>query len=219
MSNEPRAALAAMPRRAGLALLALAALAGCATAPTDPLGLPASLQGRAEVLRLDDPDYERAAAWSALKAPGQGGVLGVAVVRIREDLPVYRLWNGPAVRDARGNTNRLGGWWSADAPSGTVAQYRSDYEVCQTWNQLTWLARCTLRRGAVVAVGPGQSVSAQTCGDASGQESYPPNRQGWQIYIDQPWQRPQELSCPADTQDIEVNPGDVGKPKAAVAGR
>lgn len=130
-----------------------------------------------------------------------------------------RLWNGPAVKDARGNTNRLGGWWSSDPPSGPAAQYRTDYEVCNAWNQLTWLARCTLRRGAVVAVGPGQSVSAQTCGDAAGQESYPPNRRLWQVYVDQPWKRNTELACPAEDVDVEVDPLDVSKPKNPAAVR
>lgn len=201
--------------RTPLAALALAVLAGCATTARDPLGLPATLQGRAELLRLDDPDYERAMAFNALKKPGDGGVLGVAVVRITQELPVYRLWNGPAVKDARGNTNRLGGWWSADKPQGPVAQYRTDYEVCNAWNQLTWLASCTLRPGAVVVVGPGQSVSAQTCGDAGGQESYPANRRLWQIYVDQPWKRAAELSCPPESADVEVDPADVSRPKSA----
>ncbi|WP_028999922.1 hypothetical protein [Azohydromonas australica] len=203
--------------RAAPALLALAVLAGCATTPPNPLGLPASLQGRAELLKLDDPAYEQAVPWNALKAPGAGGVLGVAVVRLKEDVLVYRLWNGPGSAPAGGTTNRLGGWWSADMPSGPVAQYRRDYEVCSTWNQLTWRASCTLRRGSVVAVGPGQSVSAQTCGDAAGQESYPANRVLWQVYVDKPWTRPAELACPPETQDVEVDPNDVSQPKAATA--
>ena len=212
MKNKQAAGPLTNGMRVPLVLLALAALAGCATAPMNPLGLPPSLQGRAELLRLDDPDYERAAAWNALKAPGQGGVLGVAVVRLKEDLPVYRLWSGPAVRDGRGNTNRLGGWWSAQAPQGTTAQYRNDYAVCQGWNELTYLASCTLRRGSVVAVGPGQSVSAQTCGDAGGKESYPQNRAVWQIYVDQPWKRTEELICPAESNDLATNPADLGQP-------
>lgn len=216
MNTQPTAraatALCATP-----ALLVLAVLAGCATAPPNPLGLPASLQGRAELVKLDDPAYEQAVPWNALKAPGTGGVLGVAVVRLSEDVPVYRLWNGPGSAPAGGNTNRLGGWWSTDMPTGPVAQYRRDYEVCASWNQLTWRASCMLRRGSVVAVGPGQSVSAQTCGDANGLESYPANRVLWQVYVDKPWARPQELVCPPEAQDIEVDPNDVSKPKVAAA--
>ena len=200
--------------RASLLSLSLAAVAGTADAQ-NAVELPPSLQGRVEVLKLQDPDYERAAAWKALKAPGDGGVLGVVVVRVKEDLPVYRLWNGPQAKDANGNTNRLGGWWSADKPKGSVQQYRTNYEVCTVWNRLSFLAACTLRKGAVVAVGPGQSVSTTTCNSAS--ESYPQERVLWQIYIDQPWKRAAELSCPPDTQDIEVDPSDVSKPKAVTA--
>lgn len=189
--------------------------AACGAFAQNAVDLPPSLQGRVEVLKLQDPDYERAVAWKALKGPGDGGVLGVVVVRLKQDVPVYRLWNGPQAKDANGNTNRLGGWWSADKPVGSVQQYRNTYEVCTVWNRLSFLAACTLRAGAVVAVGPGQSVSNTTCNSAS--ESYPQERVRWQIYIDQPWKRSAELSCPPDTQDIEVDPSDVTKPKAAAA--
>jgi hypothetical protein len=210
MNQNTPAPWAAAPLRASFLALSLAAAAGAAGAQ-NALDLPPSLQGRVEVLKLQDPDYEHAAAWKALKGPGDGGVLGVVVVRVKEDVPVYRLWNGPQAKDANGNTNRLGGWWSADKPKGSVQQYRNNYEVCTVWNRLSFLAACTLRKGAVVAVGPGQSVSNTTCNSTS--ESYPQERVLWQIYIDQPWKRAQELSCPPDTQDVEVDPSDVSKPK------
>ncbi len=63
--------------------------------------------------------------------------------------------------------------------------------------------------GAVVAIGPGQSVSAQTCGDPSGAEQYPANPVGWQTFINEPWKRGAELECPAETTDYQANPADI----------
>lgn len=193
-----------------LCSLALAALAGPACAD---LSLPAQLSGKAVVLSPSDPDYARAVVGSAVKPAGMGGVSEALVVKITQDIPVYRMWNGPAKVDARGNTNRLGGWWSYDAPQGSVTKYRADYEICKAWNDLTWMATCTLKQGAVVAIGPGQSVSAETCGDPTGQEQYAANASGWQTYVDKPWARGAELVCPDVSADYTANPADISKAK------
>jgi hypothetical protein len=198
-----------MNRFTALALMLLAA----GTASAQQLTLPEKLVGKAVVLNADDPDYARAAVASAVKPAGQGGVSAALVVRITQDIPVYRMWNGPAKKDARGNTNRLGGWWSYDAPKGPVETYRSDYEICVSWNDLTWVASCTLRAGAVVAIGPGQSVSAETCGDPTGKESYPANAVGWQTFVATPWNRSTELACPPDTNDYAADPANISKSK------
>lgn len=176
--------------------------------------LPASLQGKVELVPPEDPDHTRAKLAAAVKPAGEGGVSQGWVVRATVDLPVYRLWSGPSRKDSRGNTNRLGGWWAADAPQGPASGYRADYAICQGWNDLTWVAQCTLKQGAVVVVGPGQSVSAQTCGDVSGKESYAANAEDWQLYIDQPWTRGAELVCPPEADDYEADPADLSKPKA-----
>ena len=107
----------------------------------------------------------------------------------------------------------MGQWWSYDAPKGDQAGYRKDYEICMGWNDLTWMATCTLKKGSVVVVGPGQSVSAQTCGDPSGQESYPANAEDWQVYVDKAWARSAELSCPPESADYEVNPANIATKK------
>ncbi|MEY2632393.1 MAG: hypothetical protein RIR00_1047 [Pseudomonadota bacterium] len=191
---------------------ALATLTLALAASVQALELPPQLQGKAVVLDASQPDYGRAMVQNAVKPAGMGGVSEALVVRITEDIPVYRMWNGPDKRDARGNTNRLGGWWAYDAPVGSVGQYRSNYEICQTWNDLTWVAKCTLKAGAVVAIGPGQSVSAETCGDPTGKENYPANARDWQTFVDKPWARGSELSCPPDSADYRANPDDISKP-------
>ncbi len=193
--------------------LNLTAMAGEAA-----LTLPAALDGKAVVLAPTDPDYARADLASAVKPEGQGGISQGLVVRLTADIPVYRMWSGPTKKDSRGNTNRMGGWWSYDAPTGPVSGYRTAYEICNSWNDLTWVATCTLKSGAVVAIGPGQSVSAATCGDVTGQEAYAANNKDWQLYLSKAWTRVgagKELECPAESADYEANPDDISKPKAA----
>jgi len=133
------------------------------------------------------------------------------VVRLTRDLSVYRLWAGPSVKDAQGRTSRIGQWWTFDAPAGTLASFRQRYEVCEKWDTLRFVAQCTLRRGSVVVIGPGQSVSAKTCGNPT--ESYPANDRDLQVYIHEAWNRP-ELSCPDESRDYEDDPRDISRPAA-----
>jgi hypothetical protein len=178
------------------------------------LVLPPALIGDAVVLSPDDPDYARADFSAAVKPEGAGGLVDGLVVKFTSDVPVFRMWSGPEVVDARGNTNRLGQWWSWNHPAGTQADYRRRFEVCTAWNELDWVVGCTLKAGAVVTVGPGQSVSAEVCGKPN--ESYPANPQDWQIYVARAWARtgPEaELVCPDVSADFEVSPQDVSRPK------
>ena len=145
-----------------LSLLALVALAVAGQSHAQGLSLPPQLAGKAQVLNPGDADYAQAVVDKAIQPPGMGGIYAALVVRVTEDIPVYRMWNGPGKSDARGNTNRLGAWWSYDAPGGPVGTYRSEYEICRSWNDLTWVATCTLKKNTVVAIGPGQSVTAET---------------------------------------------------------
>lgn len=177
------------------------------------LMLPETLADKAVVLNADDPEHARAVAGSAINPPGKGGVSTALVVRITRDIPVYRLWNGPGKKDSRGNTNRLGAWWSYDRPAGPADKYRFDYEICRSWNELSWVATCTLKKGAVVAIGPGQSVSTATCGNADGWEEYQANARGWQTYVDKPWTRGAELECPPESQDYPLDPTDIARPR------
>jgi hypothetical protein len=186
-----------------------------------PPALPAVLQGKAQLLTAADPEYARADLANAAKPAGEGGLIqgrGM-VVRVTADVPVWRLWSGPEKKDARGNTNRIGQWWSYDAPRGSQQGYRQSYEICVSWNDLTWVAKCTLKKGAVVAIGPGNSVSAATCGDAAGKEAYPANERDWQIWIAKAWTRlgtDKELDCPAEGVDYEADVADITRARPAV---
>lgn len=186
-----------------------------------PLALPPQLAGKAVVVADGDPDASRADLASAVKKPGEGGLTRGLVVRLIADVPVWRMWSGPARKDARGRTNRIGQWWSYDPPRGTRQAYRIDYEICVGWNDLTYVAACTLKKGAVVAVGPGSSVSAATCGDATGKESYPASDRAWQVWVSKLWARGEELACPPEASDYEADPDDIARPRqgAGTTGR
>lgn len=200
----------------------LISLTACVQAPLQtsapaspaPLALPAALSGKAHVLNPQDPDYARAVVSAAVQPAGRGGVSEALVIRFTQDTPVYRLWSGPDRKDARGNTNRIGGWWSHEAPRGSSAAYRVNYAICAGWNELTWVATCTIKAGAVAAIGPGQSVSAETCGDPTGKEQYPANARDWQMYVDKPWTRSSELVCPPDSSDYEADSTDIARARA-----
>ena len=202
-------------QRIALVVMAFIPAVAGADKPEAPLTLPASLKGKAEVVAPADPDYARADAAGAIKPAGEGGISQALVVRLTADVPIWRMWNGPTKKDARGNTNRMGQWWSYDAPRGPVDNYRKAYEICVAWNDLVWMAQCTLKKGAVVAIGPGQSVSAKTCGDSTDKETYAENPKDWQVWISKSWTRSgpgKEMAC-EETFDYEVSQADIGKSK------
>lgn len=192
--------------------LLLLALSSSAFAD-DTLPLPKKLEGKAVVLSPADPAYPRAVVDAAVKNPGLGGISQGIVVRLTRDVPVYRLWSGPDQKDSRGYTNRVGQWWSYDAPTGSQQAYRADYEICEQWNQLSWVATCTLKKGAVVAIGPGQSVWAETCADPTGKEAFSANAEDWQVWVSTAWTRmDKELVCPDETRDYKADPANIAKP-------
>jgi hypothetical protein len=219
-STATATATAATTATATAATTASAAASGSAdaSAAAPPLVLPAVLAGKAELVPKGDPT-EASTLAPAVKPDGQGGLKQGILVRITADVPVWRMWNGPAKKDAQGHTNRLGHWWSYDAPHGTQTEYRTDYEICMTWNDLTYVAKCTLKKGAVVAVGPGQSVSAKTCGDPAGQESYPADTRDWQVYVDDAFSPKSPVVCPPDAQDYAADLTDLSHPKKAGGAR
>ena len=202
--------------------IALVAFSGCATATSlhvpsgDTIKVRRAVASSLELVAPGDAGYAAADPTGATGEPGTGKVTKPFVVRLTKDLPVYRLWAGPDVRDAQGRTSRIGQWWTFESPSGTLANFRRRYEVCVQWDSLRWVAQCTLRRGALVVIGPGQSVSAETCGDPTGRESYPVNDRDLQVYIHEAWTRTGtpngDLSCPDESRDYRDDPENIAKP-------
>ena len=83
---------------------------------------------------------------------------------------LFRGWN------STNPYSKMGKWWAWDKPTGSVAKYREDYEICYQWSPLDKLVSCTLEAGQKVVVGTGQSAF---CSDYL---SYPVSAEQ-QVYI------------------------------------
>ena len=96
---------------------------------------------------------------------------------------------------------------ASDVPAGPIPVTGGD--------SLRFVAQCTLRRGAIVVIGAGQSVSAETCGEPRGREQYPANARDFQVYIHAAWTKTGTpdamLSCPDESQDYRNDPNDISK--------
>ena len=101
--------------------------AGCATTATlrGPAGdvrVPHVREGALELVAAGDTVYAAADPAGATGVTGEGRVIRPYVVRLTRDLPVYRLWAGPDVKDAQGRTSRIGQWWTFEPPSGKIGR-------------------------------------------------------------------------------------------------
>lgn len=91
----------------------------------------------------------------SLGSPDQGKLCQGKVYTLKKDktITIYRAWN------STNPNSRFGQWWSFSKPSGKVAQYRTDYEICYQWSPLDKLVECRLKSGSEIVVGTGQSAS------------------------------------------------------------
>ena len=91
---------------------------------------------------------------ASLGEPGKGGLCQgqVYISTGIKNVTLYRAWNSTNP----GST--YGKWWAFNRPSGKVAQYREDFEICYQWSPLDKLVTCELKAGTKVVVGNGQSA-------------------------------------------------------------
>ncbi|WP_432468514.1 hypothetical protein [Agarivorans sp. Z349TD_8] len=131
------------------------------------VALPADMQDQFEV--IDDQQLLN----QALGKPNQGKLCQGQVYRskLATQVTVYRAWN------STNPNSQFGQWWAFQQPSGEIAKYRADYEICYQWSPLDKLVRCTLKPQTKVVVGNGQSA------ECSAYLSYPVSSEQ-QIYID-----------------------------------
>jgi hypothetical protein len=170
------------PTRPPLLLLALslAGLAGCPAprrpAPP-PVAPPQAVAAPAAGLR-EVPDTDGLLS-KALGAPGAGGVTSGAVYSVTAPgaVAVYRIFGGPARENGR--------WWALVPAAGTAEEFRKNFGICPLWNDLSREKRCTLKAGARVVIGPGQSVDCKAPKDAPAAVSYGAST-ALQVYLDQP---------------------------------
>ncbi|BCE02832.1 hypothetical protein [Marinicellulosiphila megalodicopiae] len=110
--------------------------------------LPAHLMGQFEP--IDDQELLQ----SVLGKPNKGALCQGKVYQSvsPSSITVYRAWNST-------NTHsEMGTWWAGEIPAGLTAQYRTDYEICYQWSPLDKMTQCTLKAGAKVVIGTGQSA-------------------------------------------------------------
>ncbi|QTL37351.1 hypothetical protein [Pseudoalteromonas viridis] len=134
----------------------LAALAGCSqTAPSVP---PAQVNATSScpLTVVEHPDLEALPAQSlpedVVAASGQGGLCNARSYKVTRDFTIWRAWNSTY------EGSKFGKWWSLEKPTGLVAQYRTQLNICPKYSPLDMLVRCTLKAGSQVVIGPGQSA-------------------------------------------------------------
>ena len=100
------------------------------------------------------PVTEPALLAESLGSPEQGKLCQGAVYQAKpkSQVVIYRAWNSTNPK------SKLGQWWAFSEPAGPIALYRKNNEICYQWSPLDKLVRCTLKPGAKIVVGTGQSA-------------------------------------------------------------
>lgn len=149
-----------------LLMLSVLVLSGCQLVPARPvqdlvseppvpdangcIGTTDAPAALADKLALTtDPTLQQ----QALGEAGKGGLCKAAVYEVTHAFTLYRAWNSTY------GGSRLGNWWAFSQPSGLIAGYREDYEICYQWSPIDKLVRCSVKPGTRLVIGPGQSAS------------------------------------------------------------
>jgi hypothetical protein len=160
-------------------IVLLAGLYGCSSHPMQEAELTAmqSCIGSTEI----PPDLadqfalaeDDALLQDALGDENEGKLCQGQVYETQSDsqVVIFRAWN------STNPYSKLGNWWAFYEPTGKVADYRADYEICYQWSPLDKLIRCTLKPEIKVVVGTGQSA------ECSEYLTYPVSDEQ-QIYLD-----------------------------------
>ncbi len=154
---------------------------------------------------------------NALKPEGKGGVYEGKVLKVKKPFPIFRVYTKKE-NPQTGRNNRFGGWWTHVPPGKDMSKsdYRHRYEICESFNRdLDRVVQCRIYPGALLLIGPGQSVNEDLCGKAG--ESYlsDTGKENLQIFIFDMFshsfpirdaQTPLNdtehyIGCPADTDD------------------
>jgi hypothetical protein len=87
-----------------------------------------------------------------LGASGKGRLCAGKVYQVDSPLTVYRVWDSSRSYSADGQ------WWSFSPPSASRQSYREENVICPTWSALDRMSVCTLKKGTLIVIGPGQSA-------------------------------------------------------------
>lgn len=77
----------------------------------------------------------------------------VYVAKQNTQVMLFRAWN------STNPASEFGEWWALKSPRGQISQYRKDYQICYQWSPLDKMTLCSLKAGAKVVVGTGQSAT------------------------------------------------------------
>ena len=91
----------------------------------------------------------------ALGSSGNGKLCEGRVYEAVEEVTVYRVWNSEK------SYTQYGRWWSFEQPVGPKSKYRKANGICPSWSELDVMSRCSIKVGAKVVVGPGQSAQCK----------------------------------------------------------
>jgi hypothetical protein len=138
------------------AIVAIDEKACIGTIMTPPAGLA----------ETDDTELLQAAQGES----GQGRLCAGKVFVAEKPVTVYRVW------DSTHSYTAYGSWWSLSDPQGPRDNYRKEEDICPEWSALDRMSACSLKVGAKVVIGPGQSVNCNN------NLSYPPSSVN-QVYI------------------------------------
>lgn len=154
---------------------------------------------------------------NALKPAGKGGVYEGMVLKVKKTIPIFRVYTKKE-NPQTGRNNRFGGWWTHVPPGKGVSKsdYRRRYEICESFNpELDRVVECRIYPGALLLIGPGQSVYEELCGKAGESYAFDSGKENLQIYIFEVFshsfpirdtQAPLHdtehyIGCPAETED------------------
>ncbi len=122
---------------------------------------------------------------NALEPEGNGGVYEGKILKVKKIFPIFRVYTKKG-DPKTGRNNRFGGWWTHIPPGKGIskADYRRRYEICESFNRdLDRVVQCWIYPGALLLVGPGQSVSEDTCGKPGESYASDSGKDNLQIYI------------------------------------
>ncbi len=122
---------------------------------------------------------------NALEPEGNGGVYEGKILKVKKVFPIFRVYTKKG-DPKTGRNNRFGGWWTHVPPGKGIskADYRRRYEICESFNRdLDRVVQCWIYPGALLLVGPGQSVSEDTCGKPGESYASDSGKDNLQIYI------------------------------------
>jgi len=105
-----------------------------------------------------DPSPAAPIPEKAIGKAGDGRLCDAKAFRVKTAMTVHRVWDGAKPE------SRVGRWWALEAPRGTTADYRRDYAICPEWSAADRSVTCTVKAGAEVVLGIGQSAK---CADGT----------------------------------------------------